>query len=354
VSEQEQIAGRLWQWILGILGFIAGCEVHVQRAVAGLPVTPILLASVGFLAGRGIDRKQDRLLKRLLNFLPLVILLVVLGLSVAGKDWLTRAAFDRGEAALRRGDGEGAIEHFTEAIRLHPQYAKAYANRGLAYMVTGDFARALPDLNEAIRLQPRLALAYVNRSAWYVEQDRYEEGIADCTEAIRLDPRLVLAYVNRSFAYNETERPDLAIADCNVALGLEPNCAEAYLNRGRAYDAKVDFPQSRADFQRAFELKPELRPPPPREEMQLIFDRGRLARYGIDMKEAIQAVRTAGFPFVEVDGDSGAIPFRVSRSKKGRQPDPDTIKDVVVKTVNGIAVRMRDVGYVRIVRRELP
>ncbi len=41
-----------------------------------------------------------------------------------------------------KGDLDGAIADYNEAIRLNPQYANAYNNRGEAYFAKGDFKHA--------------------------------------------------------------------------------------------------------------------------------------------------------------------------------------------------------------------
>jgi tetratricopeptide (TPR) repeat protein len=49
-----------------------------------------------------------------------------------------------------------AIADYTEAIRLKPDYARAYYNRGLAYQRKEDGIRAKADLDKAISLDPLL------------------------------------------------------------------------------------------------------------------------------------------------------------------------------------------------------
>ena len=60
---------------------------------------------------------------------------------------------------------EKAIADCSEAIRLEPRVALAYANRGMAWQKKGQYDKALGDLNEAVRLNPRNALGY-NNLAW--------------------------------------------------------------------------------------------------------------------------------------------------------------------------------------------
>ena len=50
------------------------------------------------------------------------------------------------------GQFERAIEDYTEAIRLNPEYAKAYYNRGQAYKDQGKKAEAIADFQKFITL----------------------------------------------------------------------------------------------------------------------------------------------------------------------------------------------------------
>jgi tetratricopeptide (TPR) repeat protein len=58
---------------------------------------------------------------------------------------------------------DGALQDYTEAIRLKPDYADAFYNRGVARRAKGDVDGALQDYTEAIRLKPDYADAFNNR-----------------------------------------------------------------------------------------------------------------------------------------------------------------------------------------------
>ncbi|MCU4139364.1 MAG: hypothetical protein MW690_001296 [Methanophagales archaeon] len=49
---------------------------------------------------------------------------------------------------------EQAIEDFSKAIELNPNYAGAYYNRGIAYAKLNQHERAIEDYNKAIELNP--------------------------------------------------------------------------------------------------------------------------------------------------------------------------------------------------------
>ena len=84
---------------------------------------------------------------------------------------------NRGLAYRDEGDYDRAIEAFTKAIELNPNYAVAYNNRGLAYNNVGEFDRAITDYTKAIELKPDFVEAYNHRYDAY-----YAKG--DCDRAI--------------------------------------------------------------------------------------------------------------------------------------------------------------------------
>ena len=53
---------------------------------------------------------------------------------------------DRGNARVAQDDVDGAIQDYTQAIELVPQYAQAYNNRGNAHSDQGDLATYRSDV----------------------------------------------------------------------------------------------------------------------------------------------------------------------------------------------------------------
>jgi serine/threonine protein kinase/tetratricopeptide (TPR) repeat protein len=151
-----------------------------------------------------------------------------------------------------------AITDYTEAIRLKPDYAEAYANRAGVYNYQGQYEKAIADLNEVIRLQPDLADAYLARGYSYLNLRQYDASIADSAEAIRLNPNLAMAYNNRGYARINLQQYDAAIADCTEAIRLDPNLAFAYSNRAIAHDGLQQYDAAIADCTEAIRLNPNL------------------------------------------------------------------------------------------------
>jgi hypothetical protein len=104
-----------------------------------------------------------------------------------GNGSTTQTAFDGGEYYYDLGEYQKAIEYYSEAIRLNPEYVVAYNNRGSAYYFLGQYERAIEDFDEAIRLNPEYVVAYINRGMAYYNLDQYLLAMVNYNEAIRLD-----------------------------------------------------------------------------------------------------------------------------------------------------------------------
>ncbi|WP_445241756.1 tetratricopeptide repeat protein [Microcoleus vaginatus] len=140
--------------------------------------------------------------------------------------------FIRGEDKYQKGDYQGAIAAYTQAIALNPKYAQAYHNRGNARSKLGDNQGAVADYNQALRINPNYAKAYYNRGISRFELGDNQGAVADYNQALRINPNYVLAYNNRGLARYRLGDKQGAVADYNQALRIDPNHVNAYYNRG--------------------------------------------------------------------------------------------------------------------------
>ena len=107
------------------------------------------------------QRTGSGLLKNLIGGFGLVLCVALPVPAWAGfiNDLRSEFYLDRGNSHSEKGQHDQAIQDYTEAIRLKPDFADAYYNRGLNYYKKGQYDRAIQDYSEGIRLKPDYAAA---------------------------------------------------------------------------------------------------------------------------------------------------------------------------------------------------
>ena len=146
--------------------------------------------------------------------------------------------------------------HWGPEARQKRREAAIHNNRGLVYREERDYNRAIESFTKAIELNPDFAKAYTNRAVTYQCKGLFDRAIADHTKAIELKSDLAEVYNNRGAAYGEQGDCDRAIADHTKAIELNPNHPEVYNNRGVAYYKKSDYNRAIEDYTQAIQLKP--------------------------------------------------------------------------------------------------
>jgi tetratricopeptide (TPR) repeat protein len=92
----------------------------------------------------------------------------------------------RGNALREQGDLSGALEQYSEAVTVRPDYAIAYNNRGWANFLLGNDEPALADYTLAISVDPSLAYAFNNRGLLYQFRGDLRLAASDFERALAL------------------------------------------------------------------------------------------------------------------------------------------------------------------------
>ena len=194
-----------------------------------------------------------------------------------GRRWIH---YGRGVARQEQDDQDGAIEDFTEAIRLNPNFPGAYRSRGVSWQAKGDqqrkvedFAsdhywrgvswtwrndhhRAIEEFDAAIRLDPHNEAAYGDRAWSRLQTGNHHGAIKDYGEAIRLNPAKPFWYIGRGDLREGTGDRDGALADYDEAIRLDPSNAAVYHSRGVLRAGAGDHDGALADYDEAIRLDP--------------------------------------------------------------------------------------------------
>lgn len=135
--------------------------------------------------------------------------------------------------------------------------AQEYYERGLQKQKTGDYDGAIDDYSEAIRLNHLHIEAFNNRAAMFIHKDELDNAIVDLTQAIALNPLNGMFYHNRSIAHQLRRKLDDAIADSTLSIALDPQDADYYKRRGGLHRDKGDLAAAIDDYTMAIRLNPE-------------------------------------------------------------------------------------------------
>ena len=92
----------------------------------------------------------------------------------------------QGDARYKLGNMQGAIEDYTQALKLKPDYSLAYNQRGFVRYKLGDMQGAIEDYTQALKFKPDYSLAYTNRGNARYELGDMQGAIEDYTQAAEL------------------------------------------------------------------------------------------------------------------------------------------------------------------------
>ncbi len=98
--------------------------------------------------------------------------------------------YEEGLGCQEAGDAAGALQSFTWAIQLAPDFAPAYIARGTVHLAQGELRLALADADGALEADPASAPAYALRGETQRLLDRARPALEAFDRALALDPDL--------------------------------------------------------------------------------------------------------------------------------------------------------------------
>ena len=162
-----------------------------------------------------------------------------------------------GDALLRKGQIDEAIDQFEEAALLMPGYIDVHYNLGNTLLKKGLINKAINQFQEAIRLKPGYADAYNNLGTCLLKKGQVDEAISQFQVAIRLKPDLADAHYNLGNAFLKKIQTGEAVRQFQAVIRLKPGDVEAHNNLGAALAMNGQIEEAINQFQEAIRLKPD-------------------------------------------------------------------------------------------------
>ena len=120
---------------------------------------------------------------------PMVLLAGALVLAEVTTVWAVTFvdAFRAGSDAEDSGNLDEALKQFSEAVRLHPTSARAWAKRGEVYLKKGDPQSSIRDLAQAVKIDPAYGPALTRLGFAYNAINDFDHAIETLGLAIAVD-----------------------------------------------------------------------------------------------------------------------------------------------------------------------
>ncbi len=150
---------------------------------------------------------------------------------------------ERAVKYLRQKAWAKAVEQFSIAIQLKPDYYEAYVGLGRAYCGLKNNDLALHDFERAIAMRPAFPDAFTYRGLLYQSTGDDEKAIADLSRAITLSPDDATIYKARAESFMRTNQFDKAVEDYKTAQKLDPSCSDCASDISRAQAQQERYKQ---------------------------------------------------------------------------------------------------------------
>jgi len=161
-----------------------------------------------------------------------------------------------GVALAKIGEKEKAAFHYSEAIRIKPNFENAHYNLGNYLASQGMTAEAIAHYSEAIRIRPAYSKAHNNLGAMLAFQGKFQEAIVQYEKALQTEPANASYHYNLGIALASMNRLEEAGHYFREALRIQPNYAEVHNDLGIVLMIQKKTEEAIVHFREALLLKP--------------------------------------------------------------------------------------------------
>jgi protein O-mannosyl-transferase len=162
-----------------------------------------------------------------------------------------------GNTLLKKGEIEEAGKHYSEALRLNPNFAEAHNNLATVFMKQGDLEKAARYFEQTLNLKPENAVAHKNLGNVYLKQGKLDEASKYYNEALRLQPNSAEVHNNLGLIFLSENKLNDAEAHFTEAIRIRPNYPQAHCNLGKVLFRKGDSNAAKNRFTEALRLDPK-------------------------------------------------------------------------------------------------
>jgi len=176
------------------------------------------------------------------------LLLACIPLSLFSQN--AKQFYKTGLTFVEAGNYEDAIDQFTRALNLDPEYVKAYVDRAASYEAVGKPEMAADDLKRALTFEDGDYELYYNSGRLYFELQRYNDGLDMINKSLAL-------YTKSDIVYRLLSRTQMALDDLSSALIAADKALsikdspENFFYHGQVVEKMKNYDQAETDYNNA-------------------------------------------------------------------------------------------------------
>jgi Tfp pilus assembly protein PilF len=263
-----------WFWFVGTLVPVIGLvQVGGQSMSDRYGYVP-LIGLFMVLAWGGGELWSRRCLPK-----PFLVLVVVLLLAAGA--WLTRiqvgywqntemlfrhalavtennytACVNLGTCLSARGDVQGAVNCYYQALRMNPSEPSVLYDLGNGFAKLGMWDEAIANYRKALEISPNQADILGNLGFALAAKKQYAEAIMNFEAALKIDPDSAATHNNFATVLFIQKRFNEAVRHFRAALRITPGNPQIYSNLGDALVKQGQTAEAVKSYQKALRLKP--------------------------------------------------------------------------------------------------
>jgi len=130
------------------------------------------------------------------------------------------------DVLAKQGKQDEAISHYTEALRVNPDYAEAHCGLATALSICGNIDESIRHYSAAVKINPNYTEAHYHLANALAGRGKYDEAIGHFLRAIKLKPELAMTYYHLANCLVKVGRVEEAISEYRKVLNLSPGQPE--------------------------------------------------------------------------------------------------------------------------------
>ncbi len=159
--------------------------------------------------------------------------------------------------SVESGKLSKALEDVNFILENFPKSALAYDLKGVILKKQGKFEDAIDAFSKAVAIEPDFAIAWYNLGQMERSLFHFDKAKTYLDKAIQLQGDLTKAYFERAMLYKQIGENEKALDDYNTIVGMRGNTyMEAFLNRGLTKKILGDYGGALADLNKAIDEFP--------------------------------------------------------------------------------------------------